>query len=97
MTAAEILHQVRSIVSGTNPDLPHAADDQPLFYDAKTSTSEAHKRAGGYGLDSLDAVEIVMELEERFDVEIPDAVMSSEEFRTVGGMARWIAHQKEQG
>lgn len=38
--------------------------------------------------DSLDAVEIVMMVEEKFGVEVPDDV--AEGFTTVGDVADWI-------
>jgi acyl carrier protein len=40
------------------------------------------------GLDSLDQVELVMELEEEFDVEIPDEV--AERMLTVADVIRYI-------
>ena len=39
--------------------------------------------------DSLDRVEIIMEIEDSFDVEIPDSDL--EEFRTVGEVVDWLA------
>ena len=38
--------------------------------------------------DSLDAVEIIMALEEEYDIEIPDEV--AEEFKTVGDIVRYV-------
>jgi len=40
------------------------------------------------GADSLDVVELVMELEEKFDIEIPDEDV--ERMRTVGDMERYV-------
>lgn len=41
--------------------------------------------------DSLDIVEVVMELEEEFDVEMPDEEV--EKMETVGHMIDWITEQ----
>ncbi|MBQ2217393.1 MAG: acyl carrier protein [Firmicutes bacterium] len=38
--------------------------------------------------DSLDAVEIIMALEDEYDIEIPDEV--AEEFKTVGDIVKCI-------
>ncbi len=40
------------------------------------------------GADSLDVVELVMALEEAFDIEIPDDVV--EEMRTIGDIQRFV-------
>ena len=38
--------------------------------------------------DSLDAVEIIMALEEEYDIEVPDEV--AEEFKTVGDLVKYV-------
>ncbi|MFA5657820.1 MAG: acyl carrier protein [Oscillospiraceae bacterium] len=40
------------------------------------------------GADSLDAVDLVMSLEEEFDIEIPDEQV--ENFKTVGDIVKFI-------
>ncbi len=40
------------------------------------------------GADSLDVVELVMALEEAFDIEIPDDAV--EEMRTIGDIQRFV-------
>jgi len=40
------------------------------------------------GADSLDVVELVMALEETFDIEIPDDAI--EEMRTIGDIQRFV-------
>ena len=42
--------------------------------------------------DSLDAVEIIMAVEEEFDLEIPDA--DAEKFRTVRDMVEYVEARK---
>jgi acyl carrier protein len=45
------------------------------------------------GADSLDTVELVMALEEEFDMEIPDE--ASEKIKTVGDTIQYIEKQTE--
>ena len=40
------------------------------------------------GMDSLDTVECVMDLEAEFDIDIPDT--EAAEWRTVGDAVRWL-------
>jgi acyl carrier protein len=41
-----------------------------------------------HGMDSLDSVEIIMELESEFDIDIPNS--DAEKFKTVGQAAAYI-------
>ncbi len=52
-------------------------DDDPLF-------------GGGLGLDSLDAVEIVVVLQRHFGVEIKDMEVGRKVFQTVNSLAEFI-------
>ena len=45
------------------------------------------------GADSLDTVELVMELEERFDINIPDE--DAEKIQTVGEAIKYITAQSD--
>ena len=42
------------------------------------------------GLESLDVLEIILDLEQRFNIEIPYNVNTKLEFDTVGGLVRAI-------
>ena len=44
--------------------------------------------------DSLDAVEIIMAIEEEFDIEIPDE--EAEKFQLVGDLVRYVEENCEQ-
>ncbi len=55
-------------------------DDMPLFGE-------------GLGLDSLDAVEIIVLLQRHFSVEVKDAQESREIFKTVNTLAEYIYQQ----
>jgi acyl carrier protein len=41
------------------------------------------------GADSLDVVELVMAIEEAFDIEVPDEVV--EQLRTISDMERYVS------
>jgi len=43
--------------------------------------------------DSLDAVEIIMAIEEEFDIEIPDE--EAEKFQLVGDLVKYVESQTE--
>lgn len=43
--------------------------------------------------DSLDAVEIIMAIEEEFDIEIPDE--EAEKFQMVGDLVKYVEEQTE--
>ncbi|HEX6764206.1 MAG TPA: phosphopantetheine-binding protein [Polyangiaceae bacterium] len=54
------------------------ADDEPLF-------------GGRLGLDSLDALELAVALEQRFGVAIPEGDESRKIFESVASIARYVA------
>ena len=62
---------------------PAELDDQaPLFGE------------GGLGLDSLDALELAMALEEHFGVRIPEGDEARPVFRSVASLAAFVASAK---
>ncbi len=78
MSQEEIFAKVQKIVA-----------DQ-LEVEADKVTPEANF-ANDLGADSLDTVELVMALEEEFDIEIPDE--AAEGIATVGAAVDYIAKQ----
>ena len=50
-----------------------------------------HRRADDLGADSLDTVELIMELEKEFDIQIPDE--EAEKIATVGDAIAFIENQ----
>ncbi|MBI5210879.1 MAG: acyl carrier protein [Elusimicrobia bacterium] len=66
---------------------------EQLGVDASEVTPQAHF-VNDLGADSLDTVELVMALEEEFDMEIPDE--QAEKIQTVGQAVEYIAaHAKK--
>ena len=57
------------------------ADDGQLFGD-------------GLGLDSIDALELVVALEKRYGVVIPDSEVGERVFRSVNTLARFVRDQR---
>ena len=59
-------------------------DDGPLFGD-------------GLGLDSIDALELVVALEKVYGVVIPDSEVGEKVFRSVNTLARFVKEQSAKG
>jgi acyl carrier protein len=49
----------------------------------------------GLGLDSIDALELVLGLEKEFGVVIPDAEVGKKVFQSVRAMAQYVLEQQE--
>jgi acyl carrier protein len=62
-------------------------DDAPLFGEAEKSL----------GLDSLDALQLAMSLEERFGVAVPEGEAARPIFRSVSAIAQHIAAGRPPG
>lgn len=58
----------------TPEDIP---DDEPLF-------------AGGLGLDSIDALEIVVMLESEFGIKVKNETSARESFRSIATLADYV-------
>ncbi|MBX3262638.1 MAG: hypothetical protein KIS78_24725 [Labilithrix sp.] len=67
-------------LSGRDPE--SIADDAPLFGE------------GGLGLDSLDALQIAMLVEERFGVRVPEGDEARPIFRSVSSLAEFVERSK---
>lgn len=64
----------------TPEDIP---DDQPLF-------------AGGLGLDSIDALEIVVMLESEFGIKVKNEGSTRDDFRSIDTLADLVSRRLEQ-
>jgi len=63
---------------------PNSIDDEaPLF------------GSGGLGLDSLDALQIAMLVEEKFGIRVPEGDEARPIFRCVGSLAEFIAKERD--
>ena len=60
------------------------ADDQPIFVE-------------GLGLDSIDALELVVLIEERFGIAIPDEEVGKKAFASINALAEFIAAEQGRG
>jgi acyl carrier protein len=80
MEKTEIVSQVKNIIS------------EQLGADLSAVTETA-SFVDDLGADSLDTVELVMKLEEKFDLEIPDE--DAEKIRTVKDAIDYIEKKKE--
>lgn len=78
MSEAEILEKVKKIVT------------EQLSVEASNVTPQANY-ANDLGADSLDTVELVMALEEEFDIEIPDE--AAEQIMTVQQTVDYISNK----
>lgn len=63
---------------------------EQLGVDAGTLTSDANILED-LGADSLDVVELVMAIEEQFDIEIPDE--DAESMRTLGDVEKYVSER----
>ena len=81
-----------SLLWGTEAILAHLRNRiaEQLGVDPDKVTGET-SFVNDLGADSLDTVELVMELEEEFDIDIPDA--EAEKIRTIGDAIRCIEQQ----
>lgn len=56
-------------------------DDEPLF-------------AGGLGLDSIDALEIVVMLESEFGIKVKNESSARDNFKSVASLARFVEERR---
>lgn len=80
-TKAELFQEItKTILEAVN--LKHV--------DPKTLNSETGLGEGGLGLDSVDILEVVVTLENRYGVKVKDASMGKKVFQTLGTITDWI-------
>ena len=60
------------------------ADDQPIFVE-------------GLGLDSIDALELVVLIEEHFGVAIPDEEVGKKAFASINALSDFISAEQARG
>ena len=72
------------LVSGLrlqDTDPASIADDQPIFVE-------------GLGLDSIDALELVVLIEEHFGIAIPDEEVGKSAFASIAALAQYISAEQ---
>lgn len=72
---------VNSLMLQTTAD--QIADDQPLF------------GPGGLGLDSIDALELVVNMEKTFGVGVPNSEVASQVLKSVNSIHDYIVEKTE--
>ena len=78
---SEIKGLIISELNLTGRDAASIGDDAPLFGE-------------GLGLDSLDALQLAMSIEERFGVRIPEGEEARPIFRSVASLAEHVEHAR---
>ncbi|MGE4130722.1 MAG: acyl carrier protein [Bdellovibrionales bacterium] len=61
--------------------------------DPKEFSPDTTLRDGGLNLDSVDILEVIVAIEQKFGVKIADAEMGKKYFRTVGSIAELVNSQ----
>ena len=90
MERSDLIREIKGLLvselklAGKNPDA--IEDDAPLFGDANGK--------GGLGLDSLDALQIAMLVEERFGVRVPEGDEARPILRSVESLAEFIGRER---
>ncbi|MDR1124097.1 MAG: phosphopantetheine-binding protein [Elusimicrobiota bacterium] len=80
-TMAELKEALKKNLSLEGIDIDALADDSPLFE--------------GLGLDSLDAIELVIILRKNYDIVIENMQQGREVFRTLGSLRKYIEENRK--
>jgi acyl carrier protein len=78
---AELKEALKKNLSLEGIDIDALADDSPLFE--------------GLGLDSLDAIELVIILRKNYDIVIENMQQGREVFRTLGSLRKYIEENRK--
>jgi acyl carrier protein len=87
MQSSDLKREIKQLLvselnlAGRDPD--GIEDDAPLF------------GSGGLGLDSLDALQIAMLVEEKFGVRVPEGDEARPIFRSVGSLSEFIGKERD--
>jgi acyl carrier protein len=89
MPSPDLRSEIKSLLVAelnlTGRDPTSISDEAPLFGGAD---------AGGLGLDSLDALQIAMMVEEHFGVRVPEGEEARAVFRSVETLAAFIEERR---
>ena len=87
MEHAELVKELKALIvdklrlEDVTPD--GIKDDEPLFGE-------------GLGLDSVDALELAMHVEQKYKIKISDDALAKEAFASVGALAAFILKQRHE-
>ena len=72
-------------------EIPHEFQDilRPHLPYANSGDLTAPDELTGLGLDSMGVVQLLADLEDHYDLELPDDILNEETFATVGSL--WLA------
>jgi acyl carrier protein len=79
---AELKQLVVTALRMEDFDPEQIADDEPLFGD------------DGLGLDSVDALELVVHIEQQYGIQIEDEEVGRKAFASIAALAEFIAEKK---
>jgi acyl carrier protein len=82
---AELKQLVVTALRMEDFDPEQIADDEPLFGD------------DGLGLDSVDALELVVHIEQQYGIQIEDEEVGRKAFASIAALAEFIAEKKAYG
>ncbi len=86
MDHAELTKELKALIveklrlEDVSPD--QIKDDEPLF-------------GAGLGLDSVDALELAMHVEQKYKIKISDETLAKEAFQSVGALAAFILKSRD--
>jgi acyl carrier protein len=78
---SDLKKQIVEVLNLKHINPAEIADDQPLFVD-------------GLGLDSIDALELIVLLQRQYNIKLTDAQQGPKIFKSVKSMAEFITLQK---
>ena len=84
MTRTEIAHRAKELlISGLRLEITpeEIVDAEPIF-------------GSGLGLDSIDALEFVVLIEEKFGVSIPDETVAKEALASIDALAGFVENER---
>ena len=84
MNKSEVVEQIKALIAGeldVNLTVAEIGENDSLFED-------------GLGLDSVEIVEFITVLEDRFDVQFSDMDLTKEMFQSISTIADFVVEQK---
>jgi acyl carrier protein len=83
--------QILDIVHQTAAEMTAAKDGEPVEHGSAVSTESADSLIDRYGFSSIDALECLLILEQKFGITLADENLSAEVLSSATALARHIA------